>query len=510
MDANKVSTVYQIYPKSFQDSDGDGVGDLQGVISRLDYLSWLGVEMIWLNPVYVSPGYDNGYDVADYTRIDPLFGSMDDMDELIREADNRGIGIMMDIVANHTSHQHEWFLQSERDPEGAYGNFYIWRDTPNEWSSFFGGGTWTYSPIRNQYYFHAFAPEQPDLNWKNEYVRKEMAEVLAFWVERGVTGFRFDVIDLIGKDVDRKQWLDFPLMRRYLKDLVAQVDTSSLLLVGEAGGLTPDEILDLQRDSSLDVVFNFEVCALDEQGGQGKWKLAPFEPSRLKTTLDTWQRAFAMEGRNSLFWNNHDQPRVISRWYDDDERAAKMLAVLLYGLKGIPFLYQGEEVGMTNGLIAPEDYQDIETLNYLKAGGTLDAVRMKGRDHARIPMLWGEGTDSFSTGTPWLQSAHNEAGRNVATMCTDETSLLYLYRELIALRRTNQLLRDGAYELVPTEERLYVYRRIIDGEPPLLVVANLSQDTLPLPSGCGERLISTEKDEAPMLRPFEAFICYNF
>lgn len=510
MDANKVSTVYQVYPKSFQDSDGDGVGDLQGVISRLDYLSWLGVEMIWLNPVYVSPGYDNGYDVADYTRIDPLFGSMDDMDELIREANDRGIGIMMDIVANHTSHQHEWFLQSERDPEGTYGNFYIWRDIPNEWSSFFGGGTWTYSPIRGQYYFHAFAPEQPDLNWGNEHVRKEMAAVLAFWVERGVTGFRFDVIDLIGKDVDRKQWLDFPLMRRYLKDLVAQVDTSSLLLVGEAGGLTPDEILDLQRDSSLDVVFNFEVCALDEQVGQGKWKLAPFEPSRLKTTLDTWQRAFAVEGRNSLFWNNHDQPRVISRWYDDDERAAKMLAVLLYGLKGIPFLYQGEEVGMTNGMIATEDYQDIETLNYLRTGGMLDAVRMKGRDHARIPMAWGEGTDSFSTGTPWLRSAHDEAGRDVATMRSDETSLLHLYRELITLRRTNRLLQDGAYELVPTEERLYVYRRIIDGEPPLLVVANLSKDTLPLPSGCGERLVSTEQVEAPMLRPYEAFICYNF
>ncbi|WP_070329042.1 alpha-glucosidase [Exiguobacterium aurantiacum] len=510
MDAKQVNTVYQVYPKSFQDSDGDGVGDLRGIIGRLDYLEWLGIDMVWLNPVYVSPGYDNGYDVADYARIDPMFGSMEDMDELIRKAKDRGIGIMMDIVANHTSHQHDWFLQSERDPEGAYGDFYIWRDTPNEWSSFFGGGTWTYSPVRGQYYFHAFAPEQPDLNWGNEQVRTEMAGVLAFWAERGVTGFRFDVIDLIGKDVDRKRWLDFPLMRRYLKDLVAQVDASSMLLVGEAGGLTRDEILALQRDGSLDVVFNFEVCALDEQVGQGKWKLASFEPSRLKATLDTWQRAFAAEGRNSLFWNNHDQPRAISRWYDGDERAAKMLAVLLYGLKGIPFLYQGEEVGMTNGMIAPEDYQDVETLNYLGTGGTLDAVRMKGRDHARLPMAWGEGADTFSTGTPWLRSLHHDEGRDVSTMRLDETSLLHLYRELIALRRTNRVLRDGAYELVPTEDHLYVYRRFLAEETPLLVVVNLSPDTVPIPVECGDRLIATEQVESPMLRPYEAFICYNF
>lgn len=510
MDVKQVSTVYQVYPKSFQDSNGDGVGDLQGVIRRLDYLSWLGIDMVWLNPVYVSPGYDNGYDVADYTRIDPLFGSMEDMDELIRNAKEKGIGIMMDIVANHTSHQHAWFLQSERDPEGAYGDFYIWRDTPNEWSSFFGGGTWTYSPVRGQYYFHAFAPEQPDLNWGNEQVRKGMAAVLAYWVERGVTGFRFDVIDLIGKDVDRKQWLNFPLMRGYLKDLVTQVDTSSLLLVGEAGGLTPDEILDLQRDGLLDVVFNFEVCALDEQVGHGKWKLAPFEPSRLKSTLDTWQRAFAVEGRNSLFWNNHDQPRAISRWYDGDERAAKMLAVLLYGFKGIPFLYQGDEIGMTNGKIAIEDYQDVETLNYLRTGGMLDAVRMKGRDHARLPMAWGGGSEAFSTVKSWLRSVHDEAGRDVATMRADETSLLHLYRELIALRRTNRVLRDGTYELVPTEDRLYVYRRILAEETPILVVVNLSPDTVPLPVECGDRLIATEQVESPMLRPYEAFICYNF
>lgn len=510
MDAKKVSTVYQVYPKSFQDSDGDGIGDLRGIIGRLDYLEWLGIDMIWLNPVYVSPGYDNGYDVADYTRIDPLFGSMEDMDALIREAKDQGIGIMMDIVANHTSHQHEWFIQSERDPDGTYGDFYIWRDTPSEWSSFFGGGTWTYSPIRGQYYFHAFAPEQPDLNWRNERVRTEMAAVLAFWVERGVTGFRFDVIDLIGKDVDEKRWLDFTLMRRYLKELVAQVDPSSLLLVGEAGGLSPDEILTLQRDGSLDVVFNFEICALDEQVGKGKWALATFEAPRLKTTLDTWQRAFAVEGQNSLFWNNHDQPRVISRWYDGDMRAAKMLAVLLYGLKGIPFLYQGEEVGMTNGVIAPEDYQDIETLNYLQTGGALDAVQMKGRDHARLPMAWGEGADVFSTATPWLRSSHAVAGRDVSTMRADETSLLHLYRELIALRRTNRVLREGTYELVPTEDRLYVYRRTIAGETPLLVVVNLSPDTVPMPLGCGDRLISTEQIESPMLRPYEAFICYNF
>ncbi|MCY1691572.1 alpha-amylase family glycosyl hydrolase [Exiguobacterium sp. SL14] len=317
--------VYHLYPKSFLDTNEDGIGDLDGIRKRLDYLHWLGVDMIWLCPVYSSPGYDHGYDVADYTSIDPVYGSMDEMEALINEANHHGITVMMDIVANHTSHCHEWFIASENDPNGPHGDTYIWRDEPTEVESFFGGSAWTYSSVRQQYYFHSFAKEQPDLNWEQSIVAKEFARILSFWTEKGIRGFRFDVIDLIGKQFHPHRWLDFERIQKGLREMMVSIDRSRLLLVGEAGGLSPSEIRQLQKEGLLDVVFNFETCALDEEVGKGKWHLRSFDPRALKRTIRKWQEEMKEEGWNSLFWNNHDQPRVITRWYDNDLNAKKCL-----------------------------------------------------------------------------------------------------------------------------------------------------------------------------------------
>lgn len=502
--------IYHIYPKSFQDSNEDGIGDLNGIRSRLDYLSWLGVNLLWIGPVYRSPGFDNGYDISDYYDIDPIFGTKTDMTSLIEEAKAKKIDVMMDIVANHTSYKHEWFRASELDPTGPYGDYYIWRDKPNTMNSIFGGGAWTYSVIRKQYYFHSFAPEQPDLNWEHEKVGKEMAEILAFWVKQGVKGFRFDVIDLIGKDVDALKWFCFEKVKAGLKTLLSRVDSSGLVLVGEAGALNAEQIIELKQECLLDMVFNFEVTALDEQMGKGKWELAPFSTRRFKDTLISWQERLQDGGWNSLFWNNHDQPRAISRWYADSLEAAAMLAVLQFGLRGTPFIYQGDEIGMTNGLIQPENYKDIETLNYLETFDNLEGVRMKGRDHARIPMAWTSGLSGFSKSEPWLIALEIEHGRTVENQQKDKSSLLFLYRQLIGLRKNHPVMTKGQFCMIETNERILCFQRTDLTERAVTVLVNLTNQEVKHSFKIERVLCATHERPSSVLRPYEAVICYTF
>lgn len=505
--SHRHQVVYHLYPKSFQDTNGDGVGDLNGIRKRLDYLQRLGVDMIWLCPVYTSPGYDHGYGVADYTSIDPLYGSMDEMEALIDEASRHDITIMMDIVANHTSSCHKWFIASEHDPDGPYGDTYIWRDEPTEVESFFGGSAWTYSSIRQQYYFHSFAKEQPDLNWNQPIVAKEFARILSFWIEKGVRGFRFDVIDLIGKQIHPHRWLNFERVQEGLREMLAPVDRSNLLLVGEAGGLSPSEIRQLQEERLLDVVFNFETCALDEVAGKSKWHLQSFDPAELKMTIKKWQDEMKEDGWNSLFWNNHDQPRVLSRWYDDDIRAAKMLALLQLTLRGTPFIYQGDEIGMTNGNIQQSDYQDIETLRYLQQGGAIQSVQLKGRDHARLPMMWTK-EGGFSTGSAWLQ-AMIDADRNVHDQQLDDDSLLQVYRRLLSIRKTEPALLDGEMRWQETPSTMIAFDRI-HGEQSLRILVNLSNHSIRHRIKMGKTLIGVGDYCEEELGPYAAVLCYTF
>jgi len=499
--------IYHLYPKSFQDTNGDGIGDLNGIRTRLHYLHWLGVDMIWLCPVYTSPGYDHGYDVADYTSIDPVYGSMDEMEALIDEANHYGMTIMMDIVANHTSHCHEWFIASESDPGGPHGDTYIWRDEPTEVESFFGGSAWTFSSVRQQYYFHSFAKEQPDLNWKQPIVAKEFARVLSFWTEKGVRGFRFDVIDLIGKQFHPHRWLDFERVQKGLREMMVSIDRSNLLLVGEAGGLSPSEIRRLQEEGLLDVVFNFENCALDEQVGKGKWHLRSFNPRELKRTIRKWQDEMKEEGWNSLFWNNHDQPRVITRWYDNDLNAAKMLALLQLTLRGTPFIYQGDEIGMTNGNMQRSDYQDIETLRYLEQGGSMQSVQLKGRDHARLPMMWTR-DGGFSVETPWIRGM-NTHDRNVHDQQGNANSLLQLYRQLLSIRKATPALLEGEMRWHETPSTMIAFDRVF-GENAVRILVNLSNHSVQHRIKMGKILTGVGDYHDGELGPYAAVLCYTF
>lgn len=516
------STIYQIYPRSYQDSDGDGIGDLRGIINRLDHVEELGAEMIWLCPVYTSPNHDNGYDISDYYSIQPEFGDMETMRLLIKEAHRRGIGIMMDIVANHTSDEHYWF-ESSRNRDVFYGDFYIWRDQPNDTTSFFGGPAWTFDERRKQYYFHSFSKHQPDLNWENPYVREEMANVLKFWTGEGVAGFRFDVIDLIAKDVDRKIWLQFELFEERLRALLHEgIGEQHIVTVGEAGGLDLEQVKRVTGDGMLSMVFNFETCAIDEVAGKTKWHLAPFRPTELKRIIRKWQEGLEDEGWNSLFWNNHDQPRALSRWLDSVYlyEGATMLAMLQFGLKGTTYVYQGEEFGMTNGTFEDRSHlRDIESLRFLDAASEMGfseeeawkAIQSKGRDNARIPMRWQAGEYAgFSDTEPWIpmsgQVPYLELDQE------QERSVFRFYQNLIALRKSEAVFRRGDFTLFDTEERICAYERT-SGNETMTVICNLSNDTIPF-SFEWETIWVTNyarpsHGKMDKLAPYEALICYN-
>ena len=533
--------IYQIYPKSFQDTTGSGTGDLRGVTQRLDYLKTLGIDAIWLTPFYISPQVDNGYDVVNYTAIDPSYGTLDDFDELVAEAHQRGIRIVLDMVFNHTSTQHAWFREP-LNKASPYRQFYIWRDgtpeqLPNNWRSKFGGNAWRWHAESEQYYLHLFAPEQADLNWENPAVRAELKKVCEFWADRGVDGLRLDVINLISKDQDfpddnigdgRRFYTDGPRIHEYLQEMSRDVFTPrNLMTVGE---MSSTSLENCQQYASLDgrelsMTFNFHHLKVDYPGGE-KWTLAKPDFVALKTLFRHWQQGMHNKAWNALFWCNHDQPRIVSRFGDEGEyriHAAKMLGMVLHGMQGTPYIYQGEELGMTNPHFSRiTDYRDVESLNMfaeLRASGRepdelLAILASKSRDNGRTPMQWDASHNAgFTEGEPWIGVCDNYETVNARAALDDADSVFYTYQSLIRLRKTLPVLTWGDYEdLLPEHPSLWCYRRQWQGQT-LMVVANLSrerQQWQPDPVQGAWRVALGNYDDVPsrpnarLLRPFEA------
>ncbi|RHW43559.1 alpha-glucosidase [Neobacillus notoginsengisoli] len=526
------SVIYHLYPRSFQDTNGDGIGDLKGIISRLDYIQKLGTDLIWLCPVYASPNDDNGYDISDYYSINPEYGTMAEMEELIEETSRRGIGIMMDIVANHTSDEHPWFMASRQDKSNPYRDFYVWRDgkdgsEPSDLSSIFSGSAWEYEKQTGQYYLHLFSKKQPDLNWHHLPVRKAMYDVMRFWIKKGIKGFRFDVIDLIAKDIDKDIVANGPLLHDYLQEMHREVHAgTNVVTVGETGSadLTQAILYTSPERKELNMVFSFEHMALDEVPGKQKWDLKPLVLNELKAVFSTQQTELAERGWNSLFWSNHDQPRIVSRWGNDDQyryESATMLATLLHMMRGTPFIYQGEEIGMTNVKFPDIDsYRDIETLRVyeerLRKGvpheEVMSSIYTKGRDNARTPMQWNNSDQAgFTTGTPWLDVNPNYNTVNVEDDLHSSRSIFNYYQRLISIRKMNDIVVYGKYELLETEQEVFAYTRKLDKET-WYVICNFTGRTVRckllevLPEGevlihnYGFPILKME------LRPYESFV----
>ena len=529
----KSAVAYQIYPKSFQDTTGSGVGDLQGIIKRLDYLQTLGIDVIWLSPVCASPQVDNGYDISDYRAIDPMFGDLDDMRQLIQEGKKRGIGIMMDLVLNHSSDQHRWFLQAKTSRDNPYHDYYVWRDGtpdkfPNDMQATFGGPAWEWVPEVEQYYFHQFAPQQPDLNWENPALRREIYDMILWWMEQGVEGFRLDVIDQIAKEPDNKITGNGPRLHEFLRELSAETfQKGCLVTVGEAWGadIPRAKLYSAPDGSELSMVFQFEQMVLDQQPGKDKWDLAPLPFVKMKQSYARWQQGLHGCGWNSLFLDNHDLPRIVSRWGDDGEyrvQSAKLLATMLHGMQGTPYVYQGEELGMTNIRLPLEQYQDVEIRNMYKkrmAEGypeeeVLRSIYAKGRDNARTPMQWSsEANAGFTTGTPWLPVNPNYTAINAEAALADPDSVFWHYKKLIALRKEYPVFVEGDFTLLEEEHpNLFVYQRGT-GEEQILVVCNFgggeTRWTLPALWQDAQGLISNYSDRADTLRPWEAMILHR-
>ncbi len=528
----KETVVYQIYPRSFQDSNGDGIGDLKGIESRLDYLQELGIGAIWLSPVCKSPQDDYGYDISDYQDIDPMFGSLEDMEALIHEAGKRDIRIIMDLVLNHTSDEHPWFQEAKKGKDNPYHDYYVWRDgvegtPPNDLGSTFGGSAWEWVPEIGQYYLHLFSVKQPDLNWENPKVRQEIYDMINWWIDKGVGGFRLDVIDLIGKEPDAKITGNGPNLHKYIRELSKETfqKAENLLTVGETWGATP-EIAKLYSNpdgSEFSMVFQFEHIGLDEQEGKGKWDLRPLDVLELKKVLSKWQTELKGDAWNSLFWNNHDLPRIVSRWGNDGEyriESAKMLATLLHGMQGTPYIYQGEELGMTNVQYAIEDYRDIELLNLYKErmgkgypeSSVMESIFAKGRDNARTPMQWDSSDNAgFTSGEPWIKVNPNYTDIHAQDNLNNPESIFHYYRKLIQLRKDHEVIVYGDYELVfPDDPEVFAYTRTLNGTK-VLVVCNFKGNTVELPlqehlSETNQLLISNYAGELPLdeLHPYEA------
>ena len=501
------SVVYQIYPKSFNDTTGSGQGDIKGITEKLDYLKKLGVEVLWLTPMYKSPQNDNGYDISDYYSIDESYGTMEDFEEMLREAHKRDIKIVMDIVVNHTSTENEWFKKSEEgDPE--YKDFYIWKDAvngkePTNWQSKFGGNAWKWSEKRKQYYLHLFDVTQADLNWENEKVRKKVYEMIKYWLNKGVDGFRFDVINLISKDQrflnddgsdtrfvpdGRRFYTDGPKIHEYLKEIHKEAfGESDLLTVGEMSSTSLENCVRYSnpQEKELSMAFSFHHLKVDYPNGE-KWVKAPFDFVELKRILSKWQIGmYEGNGWNATFWTNHDQPRALSRFGDDKnfhEKSGKMLATVLHGLQGTPYVYQGEEFGMTNPYFDKiEKYQDVESKNMYKIlrdkglseEEVLDILMQKSRDNSRTPVQWDDTKNAgFTSGTPWIGIPENYKKINAENALKDNNSIFYHYQNLIQLRRTEELLITGRYEDIDLEnKKVYAYKRIGENEE-LIVISN--------------------------------------
>ena len=530
------SIVYQIYPRSYMDSNNDGIGDLRGIISKLGYLRDLGIDVIWLSPVYKSPNVDNGYDISDYYDIMDEFGTMEDMDNLLKEANEKGIKILMDLVVNHTSDEHKWFIEAKKSKDNEYRDYYIWRDPveghePNELGSCFSGSAWQYDETTGQYYLHLFSKKQPDLNWENEKVRNEVYKMMNFWVDKGIGGFRMDVIDLIGKVPDKMITGNGPKLHDYLQEMnKAALEGNDLLTVGETWGATPEvaKLYSNPERHELSMVFQFEHIGLDQIEGKEKWDLKPLELLELKKVLSKWQTELEGQGWNSLFWNNHDLPRIVSRWGNDKEYrvlSAKMLATLLHGMKGTPYIYQGEELGMTNVRFEDiNEYNDIESLNMYKdrisKGYTheeiMESIYAKGRDNARTPMQWDNSENAgFTTGKPWLSINENYEVINAKQCLEDENSIFHHYRKLINIRKHNDTIIYGDYTLLCEDDNnIFAYVRELNGDK-ILVVCNFYDKEVDFnfegDFNHSEILLSNYKDSSTLLenltlRPYEAIM----
>jgi oligo-1,6-glucosidase len=552
------AVVYQIYPRSFMDSDGDGVGDLGGVLQRLDHLADLGVDVLWLSPVYPSPQADNGYDISDYQGIDPLFGTLEQLDELIAQLHARGMKLLMDLVVNHTSDEHPWFVESRSGPDSPKRDWYWWRPPrpgmaagapgaePTNWQSFFSGPVWELDPASGEYYLHLFDRKQPDLNWEKPEVREAIYAMMRWWLDRGVDGFRMDVINMISKDVAEDghlhdgppiagtslgdgsaSYLCGPRIHEFLQEMHREVFAGrdgTLLTVGEMPGVTVEEarlFTDPAR-AEVDMVFQFEHVALDQ--GSSKWDVRPLRMRDLKASFGRWQAGLADVGWNSLYWDNHDQPRAVSRFGDDSPRyrrdSATCLATLLHLHRGTPYVYQGEELGMANFPFAGlDDFSDVESLNHhvqaVSAGEdaahVLASLRRMSRDNARTPVQWDASPSAgFTTGTPWMPVNPDHVEWNAEAQRDDPTSVLAHHRRLIALRHGNPVVALGDFAmLLPDHDQVYAFTRSLAGEV-LLVVCNLSRTAQSLaellPQAVDAELVlgNLPDDDPALLRPWEA------
>ncbi|WP_280951874.1 alpha,alpha-phosphotrehalase [Alteribacter populi] len=546
------SVVYQIYPKSFNDTMGNGIGDLEGIIEKLDYLKELGVDIIWLTPVYKSPQKDNGYDISDYFSIHEEYGTMEDFDRLLAEAHKRDLKIIMDIVVNHTSTEHEWFKQSAQSKDNTYRDFYIWKDPidgeePTNWQSKFGGTAWKYDEKTEQYYLHLFDVTQADLNWENEEVREKVYDMMRYWFDKGVDGFRLDVVNLISKDQrfpnddgsvapgdGRKFYTDGPRVHEFMHEMNDKVFSNyDVMTVGEMSSTTVDHCIQYTRPDrqELSMTFNFHHLKVDYPEGE-KWVAADFDFLALKEILSKWQVEMHKGGGwNALFWCNHDQPRVVSRFGNDGEyhnESAKMLATTVHMMQGTPYIYQGEEFGMTDPKFNRiDEYRDVETLNIYKLkreqgideAELMKSIKQKSRDNSRTPVQWdGSENAGFTSGTPWIGVANNYKEINAKNAMEDRNSVFYHYQKLIGLRKKLDIITYGSYELLLKEdEQMFAYVREYNDEK-LLVVNNFYEDEVdfeyPLDdlAGYKSEIVISNYDDAPSnprevkLRAYESVV----
>ena len=547
----KESVVYQIYPRSFKDSNGDGLGDLRGIIEKLDYLKELGIDVVWLCPVYKSPNDDNGYDISDYRDILDEFGTLADWEELLAQMHQRGIRLVMDLVVNHTSDEHPWFIESCKSKDNPYRDYYIWRPgqngrEPNNWGAVFGGPAWQYDAATDEYYLHLFSPRQPDLNWENPIVRANVFELMTWWLDKGIDGFRMDVINMISKpqglpDAAPQSNGDYhhgsdscvngPRLLEFLGEMKAKVlSRYDILTVGETPAVSPDQVSALTNEATgvLSMVFQFEHIDLDSVGD--KWHLKPQSLVEFKQVITRWQKGLEDRGWNSIYLGNHDQPRLVSRFGDDQRyrvESAKMLATFMHLLQGTPYIYQGDEIGMTNVQFdSIDDYRDVETLNMFREFTTdkgltsdevLNLIHAKGRDNARTPMQWTASANAgFTTGTPWIKVNPNYTHINVEQARADQNSIFHYYRRLIDLRRANPIITYGTYDLILDDDpEIYAFTRTLENDR-LLVILNFSANTpcfawpASIPSSDRNLLISnypvdpSDDIHEVTLRPFEA------
>lgn len=541
----KESVVYQIYPRSFADSNGDGIGDLNGITEHLDYLQDLGVDVIWLSPVYQSPNDDNGYDISDYQAIMSDFGTMEDYDRMLSEAHKRGIKIVMDLVVNHTSDEHQWFVESKKSKENQYRDYYIWKEgkngkEPNNWGGCFGGSAWEYDKETDMYFLHCFSKKQPDLNWENQKVRKEVFDMMSWWCEKGIDGFRMDVISMISKDPafpdgevrnglygDNGPFVcNGPHVHEYLREMNQEVLSKyDIMTVGEAAGVTIEEAKKYAGETTgeLNMVFQFEHVELGDHR-IGKWSAKEVPLKDLRGAMNRWQINLEGTAWNSLFWDNHDQPRAVSRFGDDSsmyrEVSAKMLATCLHMMKGTPYIYQGEELGMTNAYFSKlEDYRDIESINafheYTENGlagkeEMMNCLKEISRDNARTPMQWNTKENAgFTTGTPWIKVNKNYLEINAEAEMAEEDSVYHYYKKLIRLRKENEIMVQGRFApLLEEDDHIYAYERLWEGKK-IVVACNFTKEVqaCDLFQGLvdGKELISNYKEhKSGVLQPYEA------